>query len=176
MPGIISFFENDVPKAFDKTQDAKLAESFRESNARVVQSLKRYQLQISDKFAKSSVSAFALGKDNFEKKLRFEEMIETPSDELLIDSYKELHRVQDEFKTTARAIDPSIEAPLVLAKISKKHPSADELLLAIRESLKLARSHCESLVTLPASIFSNYAAEQGMVSRQLRTISLWLLV
>ena len=43
LPGIVSFFQNDVPTAFKQVTDAKLLAEFQKSNGMAIDDLKRYQ-------------------------------------------------------------------------------------------------------------------------------------
>ena len=95
MPGIIGFFQNDVPEAFTAVKDPKLLAEFKTSNEAVIHSLdadtrtfcKNDLLPISN-------GDFRIGAENYRKKLLYDEMVDMPLDRLLQIGYADLHRNQ----------------------------------------------------------------------------------
>jgi hypothetical protein len=135
LPGIISFFQNDVPKAFAGVTDQKLLVEFRKSNDLAIDSLKRYQAFLQNDVMARSRGDFRLGASLFRKKLNYEEMVDIPLDELLKIGFADLHKNQLAFKETAAKIN-SRKTPLqVLDETSRDHPAPDHLLQAFRDVL-----------------------------------------
>jgi uncharacterized protein (DUF885 family) len=135
IPGIISFFQSDVPKAFQSVTDQKLLAEFQKSNDIAVDSLKRYQAFLQNTLIARSTGDFRLGADLYRKKLLFEEMVETPLDQLLQIGYADLRKNQQSFKETAAKINARKMPLQILAETSKDHPAPDKLLQSFRDVL-----------------------------------------
>ena len=82
-PGIVSFFEKDVPVAFGEVKDPKLLADFKTSNAAVIAALKDYQTWMKQDLLPRSNGNFAIGAENYRKKLLYDEMVDIPLDRLL---------------------------------------------------------------------------------------------
>ena len=98
LPGIQSFFENDVPAAFTKVKDAALLAEFKKANQTVIDALKSYQTYLKNDVLPRSKGDFRIGAENYRRKLLYDEMVDTPIDRLLAIGYDDLHRNQAELK------------------------------------------------------------------------------
>jgi uncharacterized protein (DUF885 family) len=154
IPGIISFFEKDVPLAFNKVTDQKLLADFKASNNAVIQALKDYEAYLKANVLPNSKGDFRLGAENYSKKLLYEEMVDTPLDRLLEIGYADLRANQKKFRETAALIDKSKSAQQVLAEVEKDHPAPDKLLDTVRQTLTGLRDFVTShkLVTIPSPV------------------------
>jgi hypothetical protein len=83
LPGILSFFEEDVALAFTEVQNPKLLADFKVANAAVIKALKGYATFLKDDRLTRSNGDFRLGVDRFTRKLQYEEMVDIPLDRLL---------------------------------------------------------------------------------------------
>ncbi|MCI0355756.1 MAG: DUF885 domain-containing protein [Acidobacteria bacterium] len=135
LPGIIGFFRNDVPKAFEEVADETLLAEFRTANQRVIEALAVYQKYLNDEVLPRSSGDFRIGAENFRKKLLYEEMVDTPLDELRSIGLEDLRRNQQRFRETAAIIDASRPPREVFADLEKDHPAAGELLQNFRDVL-----------------------------------------
>ena len=97
LPGIESFFENDVPLAFKSVTDAKLLTEFKLVNAAVISALKDYETFLKTQMLPKSAGDFRLGAETYSKKLAYEEMVDIPLDRLLKIGYDDLHANQERF-------------------------------------------------------------------------------
>ena len=155
LPGIISFFESDVPLAFKDVKDAALLADFRTANAAVIAALKDQEAYLKRQAAsKYTPGDFKLGAKNFVKKLEYEEMVDIPLDRLLEIGYDNLHANQKKFRETAALIDPTRAPNAILDDLKKDHPAPDKLLDAFRETCtKLAAFVNEKkIVTIPSPV------------------------
>jgi len=135
IPGIISFFQNDVPKAFASVTDQKLVSEFHKSNDVAVDALKRYQAFLQNALIAQSAGDFRLGAELYRKKLLYNEMVDTPLDELLKIGYADLRKNQQAFKETAAKINPRKTPLQILDEAARDHPAPDHLLQAFRDVL-----------------------------------------
>jgi len=83
LPDIVSFFEKDVPLAFADAQDAALKAEFAQTNAAVISGLNSYLNWLKTDLLPRSNGDYRIGADTFQKKLAYDEMVDTPLDKLL---------------------------------------------------------------------------------------------
>ena len=153
-PGIISFFEKDVPLAFKAVTDPKLLAEFRAANDAVIKALTEYQNYLKTDMLPRSNGDFRLGADTYAKKLLYEEMVDIPLDRLLEIGYADLHRNQQRYRETALLIDKTKTPQQILAEAVKDHPAPDQLLQTFRNTLGGLRDFITShhLVTIPSTV------------------------
>jgi uncharacterized protein (DUF885 family) len=154
LPGIASFFENDVPLAFKQVTDAKLLADFKQTNAAVIKSLKDYEAYLKTQVLPKSNGDFRLGAENYSRKLAYEEMVDIPLDRLLKIGYDDLHANQERFKATAAKLDPKKTPQQILAELEKDHPAPDKLLDAFREQCIKLRDfiNAKKIITIPSQV------------------------
>jgi uncharacterized protein (DUF885 family) len=152
LPGIISFFETDVPAAFSDATDATLKSDFVRSNATVIAALRDYQSWVKSDLLPRSNGDFRIGAETFGKKLRYEEMVDMPLDRLLEIGTADLRNNQAEFERVARQLDPNKSATDVLQELVAVHPTPDKLMQTFRDTFDglIAFIHTKHIVTLPS--------------------------
>jgi uncharacterized protein (DUF885 family) len=154
LPGIVSFFENDVPLAFKQVTDAKLLADFLETNAAVIAALKDYEKFLRTEMLPKSNGDFRLGAENYAKKLAYEEMVDIPLDRLLKIGYDDLHANQERFRAIAAKLDPKKTPQEVLTDLEKDHPAPDKLLDAFRAQIVTLRDFivAKKIITIPSPV------------------------
>jgi uncharacterized protein (DUF885 family) len=153
-PGIISFFQKDVPLAFKKVTDQKLLAEFRAANDAVIKALGDYQNYLKTDVLPRSNGDFRMGAETYAKKLLYEEMVDIPLDRLLEIGYADLHRNQEKYRETALLIDKTKTPQQILAEAVKDHPAPDQLLQTFRNTLGGLKDFISSrhLVTIPSPV------------------------
>ncbi|HEY6329878.1 MAG TPA: DUF885 domain-containing protein, partial [Blastocatellia bacterium] len=150
LKGTLGFVQDDLPKAFTTVTDPKLQDEFNKSTKTAADSIARYVKDL-EKIKPDPSIPFAIGRQNYEAKLRYDEGIDIPVDTLLKIGYRELYRTQDQFKQTAERIDPSRDPMKVWADIQADHPKAGTLVEEAQKQLdtlvKFIRD--KKIVTLP---------------------------
>jgi len=154
LPGIISFFQNDVPSAFKEVTDQKLLAEFQQSNGLAIDELKRYQAFLQNDLLARSRGDFRLGADLFRKKLLYEEMVGLPLDKLLEIGMADLRRNQEAFKQTAAKIDPNKTPQQILDETTRDHPAPDRLLQSFRDVLGGLKDYIvtNKIITVPSPV------------------------
>jgi len=154
LPGIISFFQKDVPLAFNAVKDRALLDQFQQANGTVIHDLESYQAFLKNDLLPRSKGDFRLGADNYSKKLLYDEMVDIPLDRLLEIGYANLRQNQQAFRDTAKKIDPSKTPQQILDEVRKDHPSADKLLDAFRDTLGGLRDYIAQhhIATIPSPV------------------------
>ena len=173
LPGVIGFFKEDVPKAFNEVQDRKLLTEFRKANDGVMSALAKYEAFLEKTALPASKGDFRIGADNYSKKLLYEDMVDVPLDRLLEIGYEDLHRNQQRLKETAAKIDPNHSPREVLTELEKDHPAADQLLQTFRDTLGGLRDYIEEkkIITLPSKLLPQ-VEETPPFARALTTASM----
>jgi uncharacterized protein (DUF885 family) len=128
LPDIISFFQSDVPAAFQQARNQQLKDEFSQSNGAVIAALKGYQSWLEKDVLPNSHGDFRFGADTYAKKLLYDEMVDTPLPKLLQIGYADLHRNQAELTRIAGEVDPKRNPRQVLAELGSDHPAPDQLL------------------------------------------------
>jgi hypothetical protein len=154
LPGIVSFFQSDVPAAFKAVTDRALLDEFRKSNQVVIAALQAFESWMKSDLLSRSNGDFRIGADTYRKKLLLDEMVDIPLDRLLSIGYADLHGNQAEFKRVAAKIDPKRTPEQILHDSEKDHPTAGRLLPSFRDVLGGLRAFVEShhIVTIPSPV------------------------
>ena len=154
LPGIISFFQNDVPLAFTKVTDQALLTDFKKMNTLVIDSLKQYESYLTKELLPKSKGDFRLGSELFSKKLSYEEMVDIPLDRLLEIGMQNLRDNQKAFKDVAAKLDAKRTPLQMLDEINKDHPAPDKLLQTFRDTLGGLADFIQSkhIVTIPSPV------------------------
>ncbi len=154
LPGIVSFFEKDVPLAFTKVTDKPLLDDFHRTNQTVIKLLNDYQQYLKSDVLPRSNGDFRIGADNFRKRLLYDEMVDTPLDKLLDIGYANLRFNQDRFRKVAAQIDPKRPPQQILEEAEKDHPAPGKLLQAFRDVLGGLQNfiNAKKIITIPSPV------------------------
>jgi uncharacterized protein (DUF885 family) len=154
LPGLVSFFQSDVPSAFAEVKDEKLLGEFKQTNQAVIDALGSYQKFLKDDLLGKSGGDFRIGVDNYRKKLLYEEMVDLPLEELLKIGEADLRKNQEAYKQTAAKLDPNKTAEQILADMAKEHPAPDKLLDEFRGTLGGLKQFIEDkkIITIPSPV------------------------
>jgi len=154
--GSVGFFEGSVATwAKDAAgSDASLRKEFEQANALVIASTKDFVSWLENDLKPRSRGAYAIGADNFLAKLKYEEMVELPLEELLAKGEAQLAKDYEAFVATAKKIDPSKTPAEVMAALSDDHPTAADLLPSVKRSIDEARRFLveKGIVTIPSEV------------------------
>jgi uncharacterized protein (DUF885 family) len=154
LPGIVSFFEHDVPLAFADAKEPLLKAEFSETNAAVISGLNSYLGWLKTDLLPKSNGDFRIGADAFQKKLKYDEMVDLPLDKLLEIGWVDLRKNQAHFKEIAKELEPNKDASAVLEELGVNHPAPDRLLDAFRATfdglVSFIRAH--RIVTIPSNV------------------------
>jgi uncharacterized protein (DUF885 family) len=154
LPGIISFFQKDVPLAFKDAQDTALKAEFQKTNDAVIAALNSYQSWLKSDVLPKSNGNFRIGADTFSKKLAYDEMVDTPLDRLLEIGWADMRKNQQHFNELAKQLEPDKEPKDVLQELGADHPAPDQLLTAFRNTFSslIAFINQHHIVTIPSDV------------------------
>jgi uncharacterized protein (DUF885 family) len=148
--GTLSFIKTDLPRAFASVKDEKLQREFKKSTKLAADAVADYIKHL-ERIKHDPSVGFAIGKQNYEAKLKYDEGIEIPVETLLKIANRELAKTQDKFRKTAARIDPARDAQAVWSSLQADHPKAGALVEEAQKQLsRLVRFIVEKgIVTLP---------------------------
>jgi uncharacterized protein (DUF885 family) len=154
LPGIVSFFEHDVPLAFADAKDPALKAEFAGTNATVIAALKNYQEWLKTDLLARSNGDFRIGAEAFQQKLEYDEMVDLPLDKLLEIGWADLRKNQAHFKQVAKELEPDKEPSAVLEELGENHPAPDHLLDAFRATFDglVSFIRANHIVTIPSDV------------------------
>jgi uncharacterized protein (DUF885 family) len=154
LPANIRFLKRDVPASFASVKDPGLQAKLAAATDGVVKALEDYGTFIRTQVLPHAHESFAIGEDHFRAKLRTEEMIDTPLDELLRRGEAELSRLQREFKRVAAEIDAKRPSAEVQRDMQKDHETPEHLIAGTQGRLEVIKKWilAHHIVTLPSEI------------------------
>jgi len=152
LPGIASFFRDDVPKAFQAVKDRALMAEFKTRNQATIEAIHKYEAFLKNDLLPRSHGDYKIGAENYRLKLLYDEMVDVPLDRLLQVGFDNLHKNQAEFKRVAAQVDPKRTAEQILEEVERDHPAGDKLLQAFRDVLGGLRDFIETrhIITIPS--------------------------
>ncbi len=154
LPGIVSFFEHDVPLAFADAESPALKAEFAQSNAAVIAALKSYLDWLRNDLLPRSNGDFRIGAETFSKKLEYDEMVDLPLPKLLDIGWADLRKNQQHFNEVAKELEPDKDPRAVLEELGSMHPAPDRLLASFRATfdglVSFIRAH--HIVTIPSDV------------------------
>jgi len=154
--GAVAYLDNSVAAwARDAAgDDAALLADFTSANVAAVAATKSFAGWLEKDLLPASRGRFAIGADNFSKKLLYEEMVSTPLDEILAIGEAQLAKDHQEFVETAKQIDPARTPAEVMKSLSDDHPTAEDLVPSVRRTVEEARQFVvdHDIVTIPSEV------------------------
>jgi uncharacterized protein (DUF885 family) len=149
--GTLSFIEKDLPIVFATVQDGKLQSEFKKSTKNAVAAIAKYIKHLESKAPDRAVS-YAIGKVNYEARLKYDEGIDLSTDALLAIARREIQKTKTEFQKAAAEIDSKRDALAVWAEVRSNHPKEGALAEEAQKQLDTLARFLEEreLVTLPA--------------------------
>jgi uncharacterized protein (DUF885 family) len=152
LPGAVEMVKVTIPAAFKDVKDEMILKRYHDANDALVKALGDYETFIKVEILPKAKPDFAIGRDNFVKKLAYDEMETEDLDVLLKRGYDELLRLQKRFEDVANQINPKALTVACFEEISKHHPTPDHLVSGTASVLDGLRSFCldKGIVTIPS--------------------------
>ncbi len=157
--GSIGFFNETVAIWAKEAagRDTTLLGEFQAANAAAVRSLEEAAKWLETTLLPNSKGVYAIGAENFSKKLLYEEMVDTPLDRLLAIGEANLEKDYRAFVEAARAMDPSKTPAELMKSISDDHPTAQSLIPDARQTVESIVQFIRDrkIVTIPSEVRPN---------------------
>jgi len=152
--GSADFLANDLATALKDVKDDSLRTAFDHSNQLAVKELKGFAEYLEKEKLPKAHQHYAIGKENYQKMLLYNEMLTRTGEEILQMGMDELRKEQAEFAETARKIDPVKSPAEVFASLKKDHPTAENLIPDARRNLEAIRQYLidHNIITVPSEV------------------------
>jgi uncharacterized protein (DUF885 family) len=150
MRGVLTFIEQDLPRAFSNVDDLHLLGDLADAQAEALQAVGAYVESLEKEIAPRARASFRLGREKFEQKVKLDEGLSVPVDRLLAIATRELKVTQEAFKRVAGRMNGG--DPLeTWARTKAGHPAPGELVAIGRDQLDELKTYLErqALITLP---------------------------
>jgi len=148
--GILKFIDTDLPRAFSALDDLHILGDLADTSTEASAAVKGYIDYLETDLAPRAKASFRLGREKFEKKLKLEEGITLTADRLLAIALRELHEVQEEFRTVAGRLNGG-DAGTAWRTAKEQHPAPGEAVKAAQFQVKELEEFLrrQAIVTLP---------------------------
>ena len=154
--GSVDYFSRVVPQMIERAGGGQMSAArkaeFETTNASVITALRSFTEWLEHELLPRSLGNFAIGAENYRRKLLYDEMVETPLAQLITDGERELRRTQEEMRQLAEEIAPGRGVLAAMRVLGRDHPSADGLVGDTRSELDRIRAfvRTENILTPPA--------------------------
>lgn len=154
--GSVWYLENTVADWAKEAagSDVGALAAFEDANADAIAAAKSFSEWLAKDLLPRSNGSFAIGQENFSKKLLYDEMVELPLDAVLAIGEAQLEKDYRAFVETAKLIDPSKSAAEVMKSLSDEHPTAEDLIPSVQQTVEQARQFLidRDIVTVPSEV------------------------
>jgi uncharacterized protein (DUF885 family) len=153
--GSVDYFARTVPQLLEHAGGVRLSAArraqFEATNQTAIEALRSYADWLERELLPRSTGQFAIGEENYRRKLLYDEMVETPIEQLIRDGERELRRTQDQMRELAEEITPGRGIVPALRSLAREHPSADGLIGETRAELDRIRAfvRTQNILTVP---------------------------
>ena len=153
--GSIDYFSRVVPQMIERAAGGRLTSARRAqietSNEGVLAALRSFADWLERDLLPRSTGSFAIGAENYRRKLLYEEMVDTPLAQLLSMGERELRRTQEQMRDLAEEIAPGRGVVYALRQLSSEHATADGLVGDARAELNRIRAfvRTQNILTPP---------------------------
>jgi uncharacterized protein (DUF885 family) len=150
--GTLKFIESDLPRAFSGLDDLHILGDLADTSTEAAVAITSYLDYLETDLAPRAKASFRLGRERFEHKLKVEEGITLSADRLLSIALRELHEVQEEFRSVAGRLNGG--DPLdVWRRAKEEHPAPGTLVAVAQSHLKELEEFLQrqGIVTVPTS-------------------------
>lgn len=150
--GALTFVESDLPRAFSTLDDLHILGDLADTSAEAATAIKAYIDYLENDLASRAKASFRLGRERFEQKLKLEEGISLGAERLLTIALRELHTVQEEFRTLAGRLE-SGDPIDVWRRAKEQHPEPGRLAAVAQEQVRELEQFLQrqTVVTMPAA-------------------------
>jgi uncharacterized protein (DUF885 family) len=150
--GVLKFIEADLPRAFSRLDDLHILGDLADTSTEAAGAIKAYVDYLETDLAARAKASFRLGRENFERKLKLDEGISLSADRLLSIVLRELHEVQEEFRTVAGRMNGG-DPITTWRRAKEQHPEPGQLVNVAQEQVKELATFLQrqGIVSLPES-------------------------
>nr|WP_315145118.1 DUF885 domain-containing protein [uncultured Flavobacterium sp.] len=152
--GSASFLGNDLLVALKDVKNDSLMKAFNAANKKAIDAINGYVSFLEKEKLPKANNDYAIGKENYQKMLLYNEGITMSADEILAIGMKELQKEQASFDAAAKIINPNKKPIDVYNDMQKEHPTAAGLIPDSKKNLEAIRQFLidNKIVTMPSEV------------------------
>jgi len=152
--GSADFLSKDLVEALKEVKNEQLLTEFNAANQRAIGELRSYVTWLKGEKLPKAHTHYALGREKFQKMLRYGELIDLAPERILEIGMRELRREQQVFADTAKKIDPGKKPIEVFKEIQKDQPSDESLIPDTKKDLEAIRRFVvdHRIVAIPSEV------------------------
>ncbi|MEL7372182.1 MAG: DUF885 domain-containing protein [Myxococcota bacterium] len=151
--GAVTYLESSLPQALKAEGFDQLAPSirapFEQARTEALQATQAYLEWMTTDLAKNADGDFRLGKELFEKKLRFEEHVDLTCEQLKDQNERAIAFYQKWVARTAKRIDPEASSKAVMASITEDFPPPAALISTATKLVADAQTFVQEKQIIP---------------------------
>ncbi len=150
--GSADFMENELVLALNDLNNDSIKKSFDTSNKKAIAELRSFAAWLQKEKRSKVHNHYAIGKENYEKMLLFNEMLTISPEEILALGLAELKKEQELFAEVAKKIDSKKKPIEVFEALKKEHPTAENLIPDAKKNLDAIRQFLidKKIITIPS--------------------------
>ena len=151
--GQSEYLRNDVRATVGDLQDRALLSEFEQASATAAQAIEDFTSEIREKLTHAD-EEFAIGRESYEKMLRYGEMVDLPLERVLEVREANLRRNLDLLRETTQRINPGGDPAQTMRDLGKEHPTAEGLVPETAKLLEEIRSFLieQNIVSVPSEV------------------------
>jgi uncharacterized protein (DUF885 family) len=142
--GSVDYFSRVVPQMIERAGGGRMSAArkaeFETVNNGVIVALRSFADWLEHDLLPRSTGSYAIGAENYRRKLLYDEMVETPIAQLIADGERALRRTQEEMRQLSEEVAPGKGIQAALRSLGREHPSADGLVGDTRSELDRIRA------------------------------------
>jgi uncharacterized protein (DUF885 family) len=141
-PGTVEYVESTIPKAFATVKDPALWSRYEKALKAAKAATEEHVAWMKGTLLPRSDGTFVLGEERYRKKLHYQEMVDTPLEDLLQIGLRELDRLEERYRACAAKLVPGGTVADALAKCRQNPPKREELVSLASALLEKQRDFC----------------------------------
>jgi len=152
--GSADFLRKDLVAAVAELKDERIRTDFQESNRKAAAALADYADWLERERLPKASPDFDIGEDKYQKMLAQTELVDLTPEKILEIGLNRLKEEQKIFADAAKIIDSSKPAAEVFKQIQRDHPTAENLIPGVANSLEQVRKFVigQKLITIPSEV------------------------
>ena len=153
--GTVDFLKGDLLVALKEVKNDSLMKQFTAANDSAISSLNDLVSWLQKEKLPKANNKYAIGRENYEKMLLYNEFITLSPEKILELGLAELKKEQERFNHAAHIIDPNKKAVDIYHSIQEtEHPTAESLIPDAKKHLEMVRQFLidKNIVTMPSEV------------------------
>jgi uncharacterized protein (DUF885 family) len=152
--GSVSFLSNDLVTALKEVKNDTLMAAFTASNKKAIDAIRGYISWLQKEKLPKAHNHYAIGRENYQKMLLYNEGISMSPDQILAIGLRELKKEQESFNAAAQIINPNKKPEDVYNDLKKEHPLAQDLIPDAGKTMDSIRQFTidRKITTMPSNV------------------------